>query len=115
MYSCACLTSQNPQMLPQSSIKRHETRINGKKRLQGLYWSHLADHIVFHFRNGHWDVFESLAPFTIQDAFERVLKVVEEAVPGTLAKATELDDANWMKPLRKRRYIAENLDVLYIS
>jgi hypothetical protein len=84
------------------------------KKLVGVYWRVSAGEcLVFHFKERRWEVFESYQPFDIADALKVALGRIDEAIPGTLARAAKIDDDNWMrKKSRKRHYIAEERRVL---
>lgn len=72
--------------------------------------------IVFRYKNERWDIFESLRPWDIREAIKIGLQRIEDAVPGTLEKAAELDDQNWRNNKRRTRgYIAEASELLYID
>ncbi|WP_156782818.1 hypothetical protein [Acidihalobacter yilgarnensis] len=72
--------------------------------------------IVFRYKDGRWDIFESIRPWDIRDALKTSLERIEEAVPGSMEKASSLDDKNWQSNKRRtRRYIAETPDLLYIE
>jgi hypothetical protein len=87
------------------------------RKLVGLYWRVSAGGcLVFHFKERNWDIFESYRPFSIADALKVGLGRIDEVIPGTLARAAKIDDDNWMKTRsRKRRYIVENRDLLYLD
>lgn len=71
---------------------------------------------MFRYKNERWDIFESLRPWDIREAIKIGLQRIEDAVPGTLEKAAELDDQNWRNNKRRtRRYIAEASELLYID
>jgi hypothetical protein len=75
-----------------------------------------AKRIVFRYKAGRWEVFESLRPWDIREALKVSLERIDDAFPGGLAKAAELDDANWQASKRRtRRYIAESPDLIYID
>lgn len=72
--------------------------------------------LVFHYRVGRWDVFESLKPWDIREALSITLHKIEEAAPGSISKAAALDDKNFQSnKKRTRRYIADRQDLLYID
>jgi hypothetical protein len=72
--------------------------------------------IVFRYKLGRWDTFDVFRPLDIREALHVALTRVEEAIPGSLAKAAEIDDKNWMKSKqRTRRYIAESPELIYID
>ena len=72
--------------------------------------------IVFRYSQGRWQFFESFRPLDIREALRVTLEKIEEANPGALAKASVLDDKNWLCTKRRtRRYIAESADLIYID
>ena len=72
--------------------------------------------ITFRYKVQRWDIFESLRLWDIPEAFKISLERIEEAKPGALAKAADLDDKDWQSNKRRtRRYIAESPDLLYIN
>jgi len=75
------------------------------------------DHCIsFHYKAQRWDVFESFHPWDISEAFKTTLERIEEAKPGAISRAADLDDKNWQSNKRRtRRYIAESPDLLYIN
>ena len=75
-----------------------------------------ARRIVFCYRTGRWEIFESLRPWDIREALRISLEKIDDAFPGALARAAQLDDANWQANKRRtRRYIAESPDLVYID
>lgn len=72
--------------------------------------------LVFRYKEGRWESFESLSPWDIREALHTVMERIEDAVPGSIAKAAEIDDENWKNNKRRtRRYIAESPELLYID
>lgn len=72
--------------------------------------------IVIRYKEARWEIYESLRPWDIREALGISLKIIEESVPGAVAKASKLDDKNFLsKKRRTRRYIAESPDLLYID
>ena len=88
-----------------------------KRQLKAIHCIVRKDpRIVFRYKDGRWDVFESLRPWGIREALKISLERVEAAVPGALEKAAHLDDKNWQSNRRRsRRYIAESPELLYIE
>ncbi len=87
------------------------------KELKALHCTVWKDRrIVFRYKNGRWDIFESFRPWDIREALKIGLEKIEESIPGAIAKAAELDDQEWQTNKRRsRRYIAETPDLLYIE
>ena len=85
--------------------------INGQ--LDAIYCRVATDRrIVFGYRKQRRQIFESIRPWDIREALQIGLKTIEEAFPGALAKASALDDDDWLSSRsRTRRYIAESPDV----
>lgn len=70
--------------------------------------------LVFRYKSGRWDLFESIRPWNIREALKVGLEKIEDAFPGAVAKAAILDDKNFQSNKRRtRRYIAERRDLLY--
>lgn len=92
--------------------------LNIDKKLIAVHCSVLRREkkIVFRYKQGRWDLFESLRPWDIPEALRITLSRIEDAVPGALAKAAKLDDKTWQSNKRRtRRYIAEHADLIYID
>ena len=87
------------------------------RKLKALHCTVWKDRrIVFRYKDGRWDIFESIRPWDIREALKISLERIEEAVPGSIQKAANLDDKNWQSNNRRtRRYIAETPDLLYIG
>ncbi len=87
------------------------------RKLVALYSSVRRDRrIVFRYKDRRWEFFESMRPWDIREALRVSLKKIEEAVPESISKAAAIDDKNWQSTkLRRRRYIAESRDLLYIE
>ena len=87
------------------------------RQLVALHCSVRKDRrIVFLYKKQRWQIFESLRPWDIREALKISLEIIEEAIPGALAKASALDDKNWQSNKRRtRRYIAENQNLIYIN
>jgi hypothetical protein len=103
-------------IIPAASNRRSKKPAPSRKLVNLYYRQSGARGLVFHFKEGRWDIYESYTPATIADAFETAFTKIEDAVPGSLAKAEELDDAKWLKTSsRKRRYIARDPSLLYID
>ncbi len=63
------------------------------KELKALHCTVWKDRrIVFRYKNGRWDIFESFRPWDIREALKIGLEKIEESNPGAIAKAAELDD-----------------------
>lgn len=89
-----------------------------QKKLIALHCSVLRreKRLVFRYKSGRWDLFESLRPWDIREALKVGLEKIEDAFPGAVAKAAALDDKNFQTNKRRtRRYIAEHQDLLYID
>ena len=72
--------------------------------------------IIFRYQMGRWDYVDSFHPHTIGEALKVAFERIEEARPGTLARAAQLDDDDFQtNKRRKRRYVAESRDLLYIE
>jgi hypothetical protein len=87
------------------------------RKLTAIYCSvWKTPRIVLHFKQQRWDVYESLRLWNIREALSVTLEQIESAYPGSLKKASEIDDKNWLKKTRRtRRYIAESPDLIYIN
>ena len=87
--------------------------------LKGVYFSPWWKNrrLIFRFReHGRWERFEAFRPWEVREALKVALERIEESVPGALSKAAELDDQEFQSNARrKRRYIAENKDLLYLN
>lgn len=71
---------------------------------------------MFRYSQRPWQFFESFRPRDIREALRVTLEKIEEANPGALAKASVLDDKNWLLNKRRtRRYVAESADLIYID
>ena len=96
---------------------RHSPSTQPRRVLKGIYCDAGRNRrIVFHYKIGRWNQFESLYPWDIREALQISLERVEEALPGSLERAANLDDENWLSSSRRtRRYIAERREFLYIE
>ena len=71
---------------------------------------------MFRYEEPRWTIVETFRPPNIREAFRTAIGRVEDAVPGSLAKAAELDDAEFQSTgRRKRRYLAESPELLYLD
>jgi hypothetical protein len=88
-----------------------------RRKLIAIHCSVRKDQrLIFRYKVGRWEHFESLTAWDIREALRTTMERVEEAVPGTVAKAAAIDDENWKNNKRRsRRYIAESPDLLYID
>ena len=88
-----------------------------RRQLKAIHCTVWRDRrIVFRYKEGRWDIFESIRPWDIREALKVSLEKVEKAVPGSLKIAANLDDKHWQSNRRRtRRYIAESPDLLYIE
>lgn len=88
-----------------------------RKELKSIYASFWrGKRIVFRYSKGRWGIYEAVSPWEIGEALSISLQKIEEAFPGSLEKAAQVDDKNWQcSKSRSRRYIAESPDLLYIA
>lgn len=91
--------------------------ISETRELKAIHYSIWKNRcIVFRYKQNRWTIFESIHPYDIGEALEITMKKIEHASPGTLKKASNLDDNKWQSNRqRKRRYIAESPELLYID
>lgn len=70
--------------------------------------------LAFHYVQGEWSYYEVMQPATVRRALHVALERIESELPGALAKAVAIDDANWSAgKTRTRRYIATRADQIY--
>ena len=81
-----------------------------RKELKAIYASFWrGKRIVFRYSKGRWGIYEAVSPWEIGEALSISLQKIEEAFPGSLEKAAQVDDKNWQcSKSRSRRYIAES-------
>ncbi len=87
--------------------------------LQAIYFSPwmIPRRLVFRFKvDFRREIFEVFRPLEIREALKEGLERIEQSIPGSLAKACQLDDEDFQSnKRRKRRYIAEEKDLLYLD
>jgi hypothetical protein len=107
----------HPPSPPGGAAREQVPKSTPRRELKGVYCSvGKKRRIVFRYRCGRWDQFESLYPWCIREALRIGLERIDEAVPSSLDKAAKLDDENWLANNRRtRRYIAESPELLYID
>jgi hypothetical protein len=70
--------------------------------------------VVFVYTDGRWTIHKTFLPWNIGDAFRTCFERLEEAVPGAVLKAAEVDKQNVeTNSRRKRRYIASSRELVY--
>lgn len=107
----------NPSFPPGGTASEQASTGAPRRELKGVYCSvGKKRRIVFRYRCGRWDQFESFYPWCIREAVRIGLERIDESVPSSLDKAAKLDDENWLaNDRRTRRYIAESPELLYID
>ena len=86
------------------------------KKLVALRYNHKRRTISFRYEKPGWVISEKFHPSSVRETLRTTLETVEEAIPGSIAKAAELDDANQQfSKKQERRYVAETPDLLYLG